>query len=111
MASPLTVLIDEREAGDVWTNQTKTFDVKPGSHVVQLRQVMKSNMLRVELTDNAVADLACWTARLIVLSPLSRFTSFRFLHAMTPKESARAMAATVGVARHVPRNLGTDQPT
>jgi len=53
-------------------------------------------------------ELACWTARLILLSPLHRFTSISFLHPMTSKEKTRLAAAAQNVEPHVPRNLGAD---
>lgn len=110
MASPCTVLIDGYEVGEVWANQVKSFDVKPGKHSVRLRQlIVKSNEVLVNVEDGATAQLACLSARRIIFSTFQKFTSIRFLHEMTPEEKADVDNwAASQPTPPTPRNLGIE---
>jgi hypothetical protein len=59
----LTVFIDRRERGELWTDQVRTFEVAPGQHEVQLGTGWgwwhRSQTLSFEVGPGEIADFAC----------------------------------------------------
>jgi hypothetical protein len=59
----LTVFIDRKERGELWTKQVRTFEVAPGLHEVQLGTgwgwLHRSETLSVEIGVGETADFAC----------------------------------------------------
>lgn len=94
------VFIDGADRGEVWTRQTKTFDVTPGEHEVQLKRgaLIKSNRITIAVDDAKELDLACSIRGEVVGWPELRLA--------TPKQSAK-MRRIVGKPP-TPRNLGAE---
>jgi hypothetical protein len=106
IAAPMRVFIDGREVGDLWANQIKYFDVKPGTHTVQLRQyIVRFNKLVISAEDGQTVELACWSSRWAFLSKALSWTPYPYLHQMTPRERRRVERMAAKSAPPTPRNL------
>ena len=56
----LKVLIDQKERGEVWIKQVRTFDVAPGPHKVQLKSwLLRSRALSFEVGVGETVAFAC----------------------------------------------------
>jgi hypothetical protein len=56
-----TVMIDDREQGELWPKQARTYEVKPGHHKLRLTQgvLMKSQELPFSVEPGEHAEFAC----------------------------------------------------
>ncbi len=80
-SSSYRILIDGTEKGDLWPRQATEVSVRPGQHVIQLRQglVTRSKALEFEAKPGEVIDFAC--------SPLATLLGFTGLHRATANET------------------------
>jgi hypothetical protein len=106
VAAPMRVFIDGHEVGDLWANQIKYFDVKPGTHTVQLRQyIVRFNKLVVSTEGGQTVELACWSAKWAFLSKVLSWTPYPYLHGMTARERRRVERMAAKSTSPTPRNL------
>jgi hypothetical protein len=93
-----TLLIDGADAGQIWSRQTRTFEVSPGMHELEVRFLwIRRSRLEVLLTEGEERSFECKT-----------FVGMPILRGATEKEIVE-MQRNSGV-RHKPRNLGESKP-
>jgi hypothetical protein len=78
-----SVIIDERDRGELWPNQVRTFNVHSGDHQIQLRQgvITKTSPLKFSVESQQRVDFAC--------SRLRTVAGLVGLHPASPKESEK----------------------
>jgi len=101
-AGCFTVLIDDREQGELWPKQAKTFQVTPGHHKLRLTQgiLTKSHELSFSVEPGESAEFAC--SRLLSIFGLMG------LHAASAPERAKMRGLAVDTP--TPRNLAISNP-
>jgi hypothetical protein len=93
-----TLMIDGADAGQIWSRQTKVFEVMPGAHRVYVRflWLRKSTEVEVVLTAGQEKELACHT----------NWVGYPVLRPATQKDAAKLERDTP--VSPAPRDLGAD---
>jgi hypothetical protein len=100
--------------GELWQGQTKYFDVKPGSHTVQVKSAfLGSNQVVVAPQIRETVVLACRGRRLIfpLFTMIFRRNSYLDLHPVTQEEAELMVQIAARLITPTPRNLNPGQST
>lgn len=101
------VVIDGRQAGEMWPGQRLTLHVPSGARRIFVEiDVMRSNELVVSPQPGDVIDLTCrgFGSLLALFNTVFRRKAYLDLRVMTPAERAAGEAASSPVPK--PRNIG-----